>query len=562
MEPFALKRTGDEDYPKFIKGLITGQPKSGKTTILSTMPNVIIADVESDQAGLQSIAHLDIPYVKIDGRHKIDTLLTILGDDQLRAKAAKDLGLDKIESVGLDTLDALQDMLKKERLKSERRQTMQRDDWGWLLEEMMEIVRAFVSLPLHVMFTVHTKQIQDDEGRVIWVPGLQGAIQDKIAGEVGYSLFTQREVQIEQSTGKKQNAYTLLTEGDDNHPHLGNRAAGRLPRIIEPEFDALYEAAFSGLELAQQKRVQTPVQSEPADVAIQDEDTEPPAPPAQESVAAAAAQQEQEQEAKAPKDDTEQPINESAISHLSKMTAEFGVDLSPAVRGWTLGEARQVAKYVVACKGDAAEGKLPQDELRETVVQGLIGMGALSATEDGDAVPTGTVDEVVKWAEKSPEHAQVALAHEDAKGDNARSTLKSKLKSLISNPQEESGQASEETGPTGSEPQAQEADDKGGQPEEVEAPAEAPETPEASEETPEPPSPEEAAELIKTELGGEEIAQEDRPEEQRPCEECGKSKESHPDDFDLDIARLSEVRYKKWLCVNDYMALAQKKKAG
>lgn len=577
MEPFALKKTGDADYPKHIKGLITGQPKSGKTTILSTLPNVVIADVEHEQAGLQSIAHLDVPYVAIDDRSKIDTLLTLLGDDQLRAKAAKDLGIPKIESVGLDTLDALQDLLKKERLKSERRQFMQRDDWGWLLEEMMSIVRAFVSLPLNVMFTVHTKQIQDDEGRIIWVPGLQGAIQDKIAGEVGFSLFTQREVEIDAKTGQKHNVYSILTEGDDSHPHLGNRAAGRLPRTIEPTFKALHDAVYSGVELAQQKRVevQTAVQEEAkaevADAAaegtsIDDTDTEPPAQPSVQ--AAEEAQKEQTEQKGAPKDDANQPINESAISHLSKMTGEFGVDLNPAVRKWKLGQAREVARWVVACKNDAAEGKIDQGELRNEVIQGLAGMGAVSATESGDAVPNGNVDEVVEWASKSPEHAQVALRHEEAKGDDGRSTLKTKLKALVNNPPEKSGQASEqepepepeaktETAP---EPEAQDADEEV-QPEPETAPEAEPEAAPEQEETPEPPSPEEAEALIKSELGGEEIAPEDLPDEQRACEECGKSKASHPDEFDIDIARLSEIRLKKWLCVEDYMTKVQAKKA-
>lgn len=573
MEQFALKRTGSSDYPRFIKALVQGPAKSGKTSLLATFPNPIIADVEEPSNGLQSIAHLDIPHITVDHSSKLDTLYTILKDNTLRAKAAADVGRPSLDTVCIDTLDALQELKKKERLKSERRQTMQRDDWGWLLEQFQEMIRAFTSLPMHVVFTVHTKTVQDDEGRLVNMPALQGAIQDQIAGMVGYSLLSQRAVEIDQATGQKYSNYTLQTEGDEKNPHLGNRAAGRLPRVIKPDFQDIYDAAFGSLpEMPESVSVQTsvPTQSAPEQVA---EQSEPVTQSSGRSDSAPAAAPVAEAQADgAPRDDSGDPINNAALQHLTKMTSEFGVDLNPVVKDWTLGQARDVARYVVACKTDAANGDSDQDELRETVLEGLIGMGAANATESGEAVPTGTIDEVVAWAEGSQERAQVALAHEQAKGDDARKGLVQKLSKLAekddsddaeapAEPAGESGQASEQEASTptepAEEPEAQKADDQGQPEAEV-----APEPPAAMvEEQPEPPTPEEAAELIKAELGGEELTGKDLPEEQRPCDECGKSKESAPDDFDIDIARLSEVRFKKWLCVNDYMALVQQKKA-
>lgn len=575
MEPFAVKRTGDEDYPKHIKALVQGPPKSGKTSLLATFPNPIIADVEWHQGGLQSVAHLDIPHITVDHSSKLDTLHMMLKDDQLRAKLAADVGRPSIDTVAIDTLDSLQELKKKERLADERRQTFQRDDWGWLLEQFQEMVRAFTSLPMHVVFTVHTKTVQDDEGRLVNSPALQGAIQDQIAGMVGYSLLSMRTVEIDQQTGQKYSNYTIQTEGDERNPHLGNRAAGRLPRVMRPHFDDLHDAAFGALQQMPQRQtveVQTSVETDnapaPADA------TEPP-PQEPQAVAqspgqpeatqtAAEAVQEQQQAAGQPRDDSDDPISPAALQHLTKMAGEFGYDINPEVKGWTLGQARDVAKYVVSCKTDAANGQM--DDLKGEVTKGLIGMGAISATESGEGVPTGNVDDVVKWASQSTERARAAYAHEVAKGDDGRSTLKNKLKSLVESGPSESGQASEQAPEQSTEsapepqgqPEAQKVDDQGSTEPEAQ-PAEAPEAPQ--EEQPEPPSPEEAEELIKSELGGEEIPAGELPEDQRPCEVCGKSKASAPDDFDLDIARLSEVRFKQWLCVNDYMSKVQEKKA-
>lgn len=578
MEQFALKRTGGADYPRHIKALVQGPPKSGKTSLLATFPNPIIADVEAPSGGLQSIAHLDIPHITVDHSSKLQTLLTILRDDTLRQKAADDVGRPSLDTVAIDTLDALQELMKKERLRDERRQTFQRDDWGWLLEQFQEIVRSFTALPMHVVFTVHTKTVQDDESRLVNMPALQGAIQDQIAGMVGYSLLSMRTVEIDQQTGQKYSNYTLQTEGDERNPHLGNRAAGRLPRIMKPDFQDIYDAAFGSLPSMPDREavsVQTSVQTDDAAPVPEDTSAPPPQEAAQSSgqadapseapqQTAAAAVQAQEEATGKPRDDSQDPINHAALQHLTKMTGEFGVDLNPAVKDWTLGQAREVAKLVVAYKTDAANGNLDGD-LRAEVVEMLVGMGAASATASGEAVPTGTVDEVVKWAAESVERAQVALAHEEAKGDDGRSTLKSKLKSLAdapADPEPESGQASEQGQESAPEPQvepeAQKADDEG-QPDTPEPEAQNEDG--ASSEQPEPPTAEEAAELIKSELGGEEIPAEELPEEQRPCEECGKSKESHPDDFDLDIARLSKVRFKRWLCVSDYMSQVQSKKA-
>jgi hypothetical protein len=555
MEPFALKRTGDDDYPSHIKALVIGLPKSGKTTLLSTFPSPLVGDVEFASGGLQSIAHLDIPHVTVDHSSKLDSMLTILRDDSLRKKAAVSLGLTDIETVAIDTLDSLQKLLQKERMKDERRQFFEMKDWGWLLEQFQEVVRNFTALPMHVVFTVHTKMMQDDEGRIVTVPGLQGAIQDQIAGMVGYSLKSERRTEIDQATGQKRSVYSLLTEGDEYNPHLGNRAAGRLPRVIEPSFKVLHDAIYANVQIAKSQRIEVQA-PEPTPEVTQGETVAPSS-----GQVAPEATPEPVAPTGAPRDDSPDPINGPALQHLTKMAAEFGVDLNPVVKDWSLGQARDVARYVVACKTDAANGDSDQDELRSTVIEGLIGMGAISATASGDAVPTGTIDEVVKWAEGSQEHAQIALEHEQGKGDDARSSLVTKLQKLAAKPTKESGQASEpapQAEPTPEPqvtpevtvddlgPEAQKDDDSS----QDDAPDE--ETIERIfEEHPEPPTADEAEALIKAELGGEAIKP---PEEQRPCETCGKSKESDPEDFDVDIARLSEIRFKQWLCIADYMA--------
>lgn len=189
-----FRRTGASDFPMHLKMLVSGPPKSGKTTLLGSIPNIIVADTEPHANNLQSIAHLDVPYKTIRSTTDLAQLHMVLRDDSLRAQAAQALGLPKIEAVAIDTLDTLQGLMKKERMVETRGQFL-RDDWSWLKEEMTKLIEAYTALPMHVIFTVHlkTKELgKGDNAYTVIMPGLEGSISDAIAGMVGYSLLSFR----------------------------------------------------------------------------------------------------------------------------------------------------------------------------------------------------------------------------------------------------------------------------------------------------------------------------------------------------------------------------------
>ena len=60
-----FSRTGGADFPDKLKVLVSGPPKSGKTSLLGTVPNIIVLDTEPHANNLQSIAHLNVPYKSI-----------------------------------------------------------------------------------------------------------------------------------------------------------------------------------------------------------------------------------------------------------------------------------------------------------------------------------------------------------------------------------------------------------------------------------------------------------------------------------------------------------------
>lgn len=350
MNQFAFKKTGDADYPRYLKVMVMGPPKSGKTTFVSTAPNVVVAACE---AGLMSIAHKNIGYVDIDEYAKIDTLYTLLKDESLRKKVAAQLGLPQVETVAIDTLDAFQETVKKEILREARRTEMQQADWGKLKERMASILKAFCTLPMNVIFTVHSDVTQDEESRQIYAPMLQGSIKNDVAGYVDFSLMSKREKQT-LPDGSQKIVYFLKNEGDEKNPHLGNRSAGRVPEICAPDFKTLHKLTFDALNLPKTAEIIIEEESEPATYDSQGAVT------TSETIEVANVRT---GVSGTPSSDADDPINAAGVTMLTKNYQAHGLNVPGDLEKWTLGEARQIARVFTVVKAEMVAGRASKSDL-------------------------------------------------------------------------------------------------------------------------------------------------------------------------------------------------------
>src|SRR3954466_8691403 len=91
-----FKRTGNEEFPAHLKCLISGPPKSGKTTLLSTVPGIIILDTEPWANNLESVAHLDVPYVTVTSSQDLKQVAFMLSNEQLRKQVAASYGMEDV----------------------------------------------------------------------------------------------------------------------------------------------------------------------------------------------------------------------------------------------------------------------------------------------------------------------------------------------------------------------------------------------------------------------------------------------------------------------------------
>jgi len=239
-----IRRTGADDYSKYIKALIFGEPGAGKTLMSSTFPNPLFVCAEP---GLMSIADRDIPYMKVDNITDLIGIKSVL--DQSADVRDELIGFP-IETVVIDTIDEVQKILIAERLRSEKKDAMTLPDWGWLSEQMQALIRGFRNLDMHVVFTCHLKESTDSEtGRTYFKPGLQGGIADQIPGYVDLSLAIVPVLDtdvVDNQTVKIQRRY-LHSFPTNSMSFLKDRS-GKLPQILEinfqDDFDRINELVY------------------------------------------------------------------------------------------------------------------------------------------------------------------------------------------------------------------------------------------------------------------------------------------------------------------------------
>lgn len=534
-----FKRTGSDDFPTHLKVLVSGPPKSGKTSLLGTVPNLIVLDTEPHANNLQSLAHLDVPYVTITNTDDLRQVLFMLSDSTLRKQVAAGYGWDDVGGVAIDTLDTLQRIMKTERMKEMKQSQFMRDDWGWLKTEMESLVEAFTSLPMHVFFMVHTKTKEmgkGDDSFTVTLPGLEGAISESIAGMVGYSLMSFREERV-QPDGSLQTKYFLRTEGDATRDFLGTRVNGvKLPTVIEPNMGTIYNAVLAARPKKQAAPVevgQTPETAAPVAPAVDNPPVETPSVPVQEAPAQQQAPAQQAQEAPAPtapadRPADDEPINPAALGHVKKVYEAASLPFSEEllIEKMTIGQARETVVMWRAALKDQAEGKGgdPAADIAAWLRgNGWVPEGEVEAKpEPVQPNPQGTIDEVKAYVGSDMARAQEIYDAETADGGKNRTSLLTWLENV------------------GAKPNVQ-------TPVENQAPEQAQTQVESAPATADVPSTEDAAvQALQDGLGATVVSDEIRPD--APCDVCGK-----PID-DIDLAELGQKRFNKILCVNDYLA--------
>src|SRR5690625_4752245 len=154
-----LKSTQDV-HVQGVKLLCYGEAGAGKTTLIAGMPEPVILSAEG---GLLSLQEANIPYIEISSMEMLYEAYQWLTESD----EAKDF-----QSVALDSISEIAEVCLSHEKKINKDGRMAH---GEMQDKMAGIIRDFRDLPeRHVYMTAKLEKTQDEQGRLLYGPGMPG----------------------------------------------------------------------------------------------------------------------------------------------------------------------------------------------------------------------------------------------------------------------------------------------------------------------------------------------------------------------------------------------------
>jgi AAA domain len=234
------RRTGSDDYGRWVKALIAGEPGAGKTLFASTWPDVLYANAEG---GLMSVADRNVLTVDVeDSQTLLELIVALRQEPSVREKI---FGAP-VSTVVIDTLDEVARLLQRERITETKKETLAMADWGWYGDQLRGIIRGFRNLDMHVILNVHLKTSEDADTQSLLVkPNIQGQVGDELAGYVDLALMMKATSTTKMAGDKmvRETARVLQSYANTRFPWIKDRS-GKLPA----EFDVNFEDDYKRLD--------------------------------------------------------------------------------------------------------------------------------------------------------------------------------------------------------------------------------------------------------------------------------------------------------------------------
>lgn len=180
-----------------VKVVVYGQAGTGKTSLITTLPNPIILSAEG---GLLSIANANLPFIEITNMEQLREAYAWASESE-DAKNYDSIAIDSISEIAEVVLGAEKKIAKDPR-----------QAYGALQEQMTDIIRAFRDLPeKHVYFTAKCDKQTDEAGRMLYSPSMPGA---KLGQQLPYFVDEVLALRVEKDQeGTPQRAIMCHSDG-------------------------------------------------------------------------------------------------------------------------------------------------------------------------------------------------------------------------------------------------------------------------------------------------------------------------------------------------------------
>lgn len=192
--PKAIRPMGEED--KFHRLMIYGEPGVGKTVFAGTSPKALILTSDASETMSAAAMGSQADVWVCPGYDDIDQAWEYLRHE----------GHEQYDWVWLDNLTLLQDQAMDEIMADLVKDKPHRNRWvpdqhEYLVNQnrISTMIRSFKKLPMHVGFTAHVMKTEDLDGKILYLPmlqGGQGALSQKVCGYmnvVGYLMVQRKE---------------------------------------------------------------------------------------------------------------------------------------------------------------------------------------------------------------------------------------------------------------------------------------------------------------------------------------------------------------------------------
>ncbi len=202
-----------------VKVLVYGAAGTGKTTLVKTLPNVIVLSAE---AGLLSIQDADLPYIEI-------TSMDDLREAFSWCKGSKEA--TGFQSLALDSISEVAEVVLLHEMKKSKDG---RSAYGEMNSIMQELIRAFRDLPgKHVFMSAKLEKSADEMGKILYNPGMPGKTLTQ-----GLPYFFDEVLAMRLEKDEEGGTLrALLTDGDGRW--LAKDRSGRLDTWEAPDLGAI-----------------------------------------------------------------------------------------------------------------------------------------------------------------------------------------------------------------------------------------------------------------------------------------------------------------------------------
>jgi phage nucleotide-binding protein len=155
----SLKNTGNL-HSQGVKMLVYGQAGAGKTSLIPTLPNVVVLSAEG---GLLSIQDAKLPFIEISSMSTLKEAYEWL-TESAEGKAFDSVALDSISEIAEVVLNYEKKIAKDPR-----------QAYGAMQEQMTDVIRSFRDLPnKHVYFSAKLEKQADEMGKILYSPSMPG----------------------------------------------------------------------------------------------------------------------------------------------------------------------------------------------------------------------------------------------------------------------------------------------------------------------------------------------------------------------------------------------------